>query len=113
MDHLLLLLRSGCVNGGSMCRLRLGRGFEGPVIGLCCRTVHPAPRARLMLEASFPKPLLDGKSEPETANHLGLQSVVAAGVDGAVVAVVVVKRPVRQLPKGGKIRRLETDAKRQ
>ena len=46
-----------------------------------------------MLEASFPKPLLDGKREPETANHLGLQAVGTAGADGAVVAVVVARRP--------------------
>ena len=45
-----------------------------------------------MLEASFPKPLLDGKRKPETANHPGLQSVVAADADGAVVAVVVANR---------------------
>ena len=62
------------------------------------RTVHPAPRARLMLEASFPKPLLDGKRKPETANHPGLQSVVAADADGAVVAVVVAKWPWCNLP---------------
>ena len=101
MDHL-LLPRSGGVNGGSMCRLRLGIGSECPAISLHCHTADLAPRSWLMLEACFPKPLLDGKSEPETADHLGLQTVVAGGAHGAVVAVVKVTRPVPRLHKQSK-----------
>ena len=101
MDHL-LLPRSGGVNGGSMCRLRLGRGSECPAISLHCRTADLALRSWLMLEASFPKPLLDGKSEPETADHLGLQTVVAGGADGAVVAVVKGTSQVPRLHKKAK-----------
>ena len=49
-------------------------------ISLHCRTAKLAPRTWLMLEASFPTPLLDGKCEPETTDPLGKQAVVAAAV---------------------------------
>ena len=81
MDDLLLPC-SGGINGGGMSRLSLGCGSETPAKGLDSRTASFAPRTWLVLETCFPKPLLDGKREPERSDPLGEQAVVAAVVKG-------------------------------